>query len=1760
MSLNQSRSDKSDSQYRKSGRFGNSGQHRGFSGGNPSKGGGGGSAPPPPSPSTNPSLAPHQSFKKSNNAQGGHSRVSVSTLNSESGTYTSAARTVQNGAHVSPTHLRGASHAPVAVVSAKPSDSSTNKSSQPVPRTPSSQPSVATSTSTTPTTPARAPGDASRQFPLQFGSISPNFMNGMQIPARTSSAPPNLDEQKRVQAHHDSLRTGPAMPVPSVPKQQLPRKEVVDGEQPRGGDASALSKVKKDVQASAVPPAPQAQKSSVVPATGISMPMPYHQSQVPVQFSGSNPQIQSQAATSIQLPIPVPLPMANAPQMQQQMFVAGLQSHPMQPQGIMHQGQGLSFTAQMNPQLPPQLGNMGINMAPQFPQQQAGKFGGPRRPVKITDPNTHKELRLDKRTESYSDGGTSMPLSHSNVPQPQHIASFSPGHPINYYPNSYNAGSLFFPASSVPLTSSQITSGSQAPRFNYQVNQGSQNASFINPHSMSINKTGPTMHGIAEPGNLERSRDVRSAVSSALSSTVQVTVMPTTGSIGERASTSQVTISTPNVENVESSKLSKGPGEISSSHPPKYSEISSESSSQQLRPVTSKQSIATSSAVSVEGMPPSISSSAAEVSSQDSASVVTNTDGRRRETMGRSESFKDHPKKLGKNGRSQVQSQTSGQSISSSNTSSPALEQHSSFNDGSSDPLDAKITLTPSENSKTVLDSHQESTSIPAATASAPEVKKSDDIEGLRSLSSEISATEPNVSTMDTFSHANEGESLMHDAGETKEHGEVSLPLGPKEENSSSCEFTDSFSSKFLETAQQNEQESAQKVAPLENGGPLESLPELKAALVHSTESKKSMMPVSMHPDSPIVETGSPTVAASVVSHSCKTSTLDASLGASYHMDSTDGMGLKSDIMDQDSMPDKVSFPPDATPKFAGGAVDSTVGGFVSLPTSVAKDKPTLESIRAKSTTARGKKKKKEICLKADNTGTASDIYGAYKVPEEKKETTIVSESTESRSGIAIRQTATDATLEDDDSENCNQTKREPDDWEDAADISSPNLEPSGKGEQVLGGPKSHDDNRDGLVAKKYSRDFLLKFSEQYTDLPEGFKIGSDIAEVLMAASVSATHLVDRDSYPSPGRNMDRTSSGSRTDRRGSGIVDEDKWSKLPGPFASGRGLRLDIGFGGNVVGFRPGQGANYAVLRNPRAQTPTQYVGGILSGPMQSLASQGGTQRSNSDADRWQRATAFQKGLIPSPQTPLQVMHKAEKKYEVGKVQDEEETKQRQLKAILNKLTPQNFDKLFEQVKAVNIDSAVSLTGVISQIFDKALMEPTFCEMYADFCYHLASELPDFGKDDQKITFKRVLLNKCQEEFERGEREQEEANRVEEEGEVKQSEEEREEKRIKARRRMLGNIRLIGELYKKKMLTERIMHECIKKLLGQYQNPDEEDVEALCKLMSTIGEIIDHPKAKEHMDAYFDMMVQLSENTKLSTRVRFMLRDAIDLRKNKWQQRRKVEGPKKIEEVHRDAAQERQAQIGRLPRGPGIGSTPRRGQPMDFGPRGSPMLSSPSSQMGGFRGLPAQPRGYGAQDVRLEDRHSYEGRTLSVPLPQRPLGDDSITLGPQGGLARGMSIRGLPSMSSVDMSMTAGDPRRLTVGMNGHSSVSERTAYSSREDLAPRYASDRFGGLSGYDQSSMQDCNVHYGSKEARMHDRGLDRSLATSPLARTQGPAFTQNAPVEKFSEERLREKSLSAIKEFYRYDVRSCFSSFSALQFSVIMLVWLFCHICI
>ncbi|WVZ86583.1 hypothetical protein U9M48_033339, partial [Paspalum notatum var. saurae] len=666
-------------------------------------------------------------------------------------------------------------------------------------------------------------------------------------------------------------------------------------------------------------------------------------------------------------------------------------------------------------------------------------------------------------------------------------------------------------------------------------------------------------------------------------------------------------------------------------------------------------------------------------------------------------------------------------------------------------------------------------------------------------------------------------------------------------------------------------------------------------------------------------------------------------------------------------------------------------------------------------------------------------------------------------------------------------------DWEERTKNSTEKLEVFGFMHSNSGAEVNKD--KCEFEHKRYSRDFLLTFAESCIKLPESFKIGFDISRTVMGVHASASFIYNTELNPNHASIKDRGSTTSQANRHMAGKFDDDKWRKqFFSPVFECNLLSDSI----NQTTFSSWDalrcGGHGSTRSLSQSQPFSQHGGGMISRAMKEVVSQQNMSHCSFD-ERWKNR-ANDQGVSSPYQVPvLPVMHKAKKKYEIGMVSDEEEAKQRQLKAILNKLTPQNFEKLFAQVKELNIDNVVTLTGVISQIFDKALMEPTFCEMYASFCFRLASDLPNFVKNDERITFKRLLLNKCQEEFEKGERESVEADKMEEEDGTKQSKGGREEKQIRARRRMLGNIRLIGELYKKKMLTERIMHECINKLLGEYQDPDEEDLEALCKLMSTIGDMIDHPRAKAHMDFYFDFIKKLSENSKLSSRIRFLLEDVIDLRKNKWRQRRKVEGPKKIEEVRRDAIKQKFGQSTRFGQSSAtcISSGLRLGPP-DNSLRGSSLLASRGS---------SKVHTYGSQNVNLNVRYRPSNRALHVSFQQRHT-DKSIRLGPHGDFGRGMPLCEKPPPVPNDVLPQV----QLN---NDHGQITK----NSRE-----YS---FSGVSS-NSINFKASNTSWG-----MADMSLPLLSTVGQMHRSQ-VINEPCAEARTFPEEVLQEKSLLTIKEFY------------------------------
>ncbi|XP_034938150.1 eukaryotic translation initiation factor 4 gamma 3-like isoform X2 [Chelonus insularis] len=270
-------------------------------------------------------------------------------------------------------------------------------------------------------------------------------------------------------------------------------------------------------------------------------------------------------------------------------------------------------------------------------------------------------------------------------------------------------------------------------------------------------------------------------------------------------------------------------------------------------------------------------------------------------------------------------------------------------------------------------------------------------------------------------------------------------------------------------------------------------------------------------------------------------------------------------------------------------------------------------------------------------------------------------------------------------------------------------------------------------------------------------------------------------------------------------------------------------------------------------------------------------------------------------------------------KPQNQEEENQKiqtlykKVRSILNKLTPQKFTTLVNQMKELNIDTQEKLDGVIKLVFEKAIDEPNFSEAYALMCSELSNtttlSATEQDKKEKNAAFRKTLLIRCQTEFEKNAVDEEErAKKLKEIDDCTEPDKKKElqmlleEEDRRIRLKSVGNIRFIGELYKLRMLKPDIMDQCIQRLL---RSIDEENLECLCKLLSTIGKIYEK---KNNLSDYFKKLEELvsTKNRKINSRVRFMIQDVIDLRLNNWIPRREENNPKTIDQIQKEVESER--------------------------------------------------------------------------------------------------------------------------------------------------------------------------------------------------------------------------------------------------------------
>jgi translation initiation factor 4G len=233
-------------------------------------------------------------------------------------------------------------------------------------------------------------------------------------------------------------------------------------------------------------------------------------------------------------------------------------------------------------------------------------------------------------------------------------------------------------------------------------------------------------------------------------------------------------------------------------------------------------------------------------------------------------------------------------------------------------------------------------------------------------------------------------------------------------------------------------------------------------------------------------------------------------------------------------------------------------------------------------------------------------------------------------------------------------------------------------------------------------------------------------------------------------------------------------------------------------------------------------------------------------------------------------------------------------VRGLLNKMTPSKHDKLFAQIENLPIDTEERLAGVIQLFFEKAISEPFFAPTYAKMCQSLSQKavLSSSIDGETSVSFRNLLLAQCKKEFDR-----DGADRIgfdEKKTQIRSAENEEKKNQLKMelqdlvdknRRRVLGNVTFIGELFRVGTISEQVIHRCIRRLIT---SPGEQEIEKLCVLMSTIGKDLENgdQNSSDVMNSHYRTLEYMAVDQKLSNRIRFMITDLTELRARQWKSR----------------------------------------------------------------------------------------------------------------------------------------------------------------------------------------------------------------------------------------------------------------------------------
>lgn len=76
-----------------------------------------------------------------------------------------------------------------------------------------------------------------------------------------------------------------------------------------------------------------------------------------------------------------------------------------------------------------------------------------------------------------------------------------------------------------------------------------------------------------------------------------------------------------------------------------------------------------------------------------------------------------------------------------------------------------------------------------------------------------------------------------------------------------------------------------------------------------------------------------------------------------------------------------------------------------------------------------------------------------------------------------------------------------------------------------------------------------------------------------------------------------------------------------------------------------------------------------------------------------------------------------------------------------------------------------------------------------------------------------------------------------------------------------------------------------------------------MCQLLNSVGEQLDHERARSWMDSYFLRLENVNQGDALPARIKFMIQDVCENRAARWRKRQQSDGPKKLDTSNSQAS-----------------------------------------------------------------------------------------------------------------------------------------------------------------------------------------------------------------------------------------------------------------